>query len=200
MTQKAFEGTLFVISGPSGVGKGTLRKELFRRLGRLSYSVSCTTRTPRTGEKEGVDYFFLDRETFDRFLSRGAFLEWAEVHGNLYGTLEETVRNSLAEGKDVILEIDVQGAIQVKERMPEAVFIFISPPGESELVRRLCQRGTEKEQELKKRLENARKELKAASDYDHVVVNDNINRASKELVEIVKSYRDKKNDIPFSKR
>ncbi len=189
MTKKVSEGTLFVISGPSGVGKGTLRKELFRRLGSLSYSVSCTTRTPRPGEKEGVDYFFLDRETFDRFLSRGAFLEWAEVHGNLYGTLEETVRNSLEEGQDVILEIDVQGAIQVKERMPEAVLIFIAPPGERELVRRLSQRGTEKEQELKKRLENARRELDAASDYDHIIVNDDINRASEELVKIVRSYR-----------
>jgi len=192
MTRKAPKGTLFVISGPSGVGKGTLRKELFRRLGSLAYSVSCTTRKPRTGEREGVDYFFLDRETFDRFLSRGAFLEWAEVHGNLYGTLEETVKNSLAEGKDVILEIDVQGAVQVKERMPEAVLIFIAPPDEGELARRLSRRGTEKEQELKKRLENAREELNAASCYDHVVVNDDIDRASEELVDIVRSYRDKK--------
>lgn len=197
MTKKASKGTLFVISGPSGVGKGTLRKELFRRLGRLSYSVSCTTRAPRTGEKDGVDYFFLDRETFDELLSRGAFLEWAEVHGNLYGTLEETVKNSLAEGKDVILEIDVQGAIQVKEHMPEAVLIFIAPPGENELVRRLNQRGTEREQELKRRLENARKELNAASDYDHIIINDDIDRASSELEDIVKSYRNKKNDIPF---
>ncbi|MFP4481328.1 MAG: guanylate kinase [Thermovirgaceae bacterium] len=200
MAKKVPEGTLFVISGPSGVGKGTLRKELFRRIGDLSYSVSCTTREPRTDEREGVDYFFLDGKTFDRLLERGAFLEWAEVHGNLYGTLEETVRSSLREGKDVILEIDVQGAMQVKNRMPEAVLIFISPPGEGELIRRLSRRGTEQEQERRKRLENARKELDAAPSYDHIVINDDIERAAKELADIVRSCRNQKTDTPFAKR
>jgi guanylate kinase len=189
MNRKTNEGTLFVISGPSGVGKGTLRKKLFQRIDGLAYSISCTTRKPRSGERDGIDYYFIDHKTFQKFLDEGAFLEWAEVHGNLYGTLEETVRDSLGNGKDVILEIDVQGAAQVKERMPDAVLIFIAPPAEKELLRRLSRRGTEEEQERLTRLENARKELEASVNYDHIVINDDIQRASEELVDIVHSYR-----------
>ena len=200
MTGKAnsCKGTLFVISGPSGVGKGTLRKELFKKVPELSYSVSCTTRKPRQGEQDGVDYFFIDDKTFERHLEAGEFLEWAEVHGNRYGTLEKTVRDSLDRGCDVILEIDVQGAAQVKKRMPEAVLIFIAPPGEEELRRRLSERGTEKKQELLKRLENARKELEESDKYDHLVVNDDIKRASEELAEIIDFYRDKRKRNTFS--
>lgn len=192
MAGKGNKGTLFVISGPSGVGKGTLRRELFRKVPGISYSVSCTTRSPRAGEREGVDYFFLDRQAFEKHLAAGDFLEWAEVHGNLYGTLEDSVTSLLNRGNDVILEIDVQGATQVSERMPEAVLVFIAPPGEAELQRRLSMRGTEKDKELKERLENARRELAASGSYDHVVVNDDVGRASEELADIVRSYRSSK--------
>ncbi len=178
-------GKLFVISGPSGAGKGTLRKELFRRVPGLVYSVSVTTRKPRAGEKDGVDYFFISKEEFERMKRKGELLEWAEVHGNLYGTPRKFVESKLEEGKSVVLEIDVQGALQVKRSFPEAVLIFILPPSEEELIRRLKKRGTETEKEMELRLKNAQWEMDKMDIYDYAIINDDVEQASDELVKIV---------------
>lgn len=181
-------GHLFVISGPSGVGKGTLRKALFRIMSDLEYSISCTTRLPRNGEREGSDYRFIGREHFQRLAGEGKFLEWAEVHGNLYGTLKEDVENALSRGKDMVLEIDVQGALRVKEVMPEAVLIFIMPPTQKDLEERLRGRGTEKDEELRLRLEDARVEMCLSANYDHSIMNDDLERALIELKSVIQSY------------
>lgn len=179
-----------MISGPSGVGKGTLRKALFETVEGLEYSISCTTREPREGETEGVDYNFISHERFRELVEQGSFLEWAEVHGNLYGTLKENVERILADGRDAVLEIDVQGALQVKGSMPEAVLVFILPPSEEELRNRLDRRGTEKEEDLEGRLKEARNEMLLSARYDHLVVNDDLDRALEALRNIIESYRD----------
>jgi len=186
------KGILFVISGPSGVGKGTLRKELFKRIEGLTYSVSCTTRQPREGEQDGVDYKFINLETFMSYVEENKFLEWAKVHGNYYGTLESDVRKLLDEGHDVVLEIDVQGALQVKNKMPEAILVFIMPPSEEELVRRLDRRGTESDRELEERIRNAKREILESKRYDFIVVNDGLESAVKELEQIFKDVKTKK--------
>ncbi|HAK41262.1 MAG TPA: guanylate kinase [Synergistaceae bacterium] len=183
-------GRLFVISGPSGVGKGTLRKALFETVEGLEYSISCTTRESREGETEGIDYNFISHERFRELVEQGSFLEWAEVHGNLYGTLKENVERILADGRDAVLEIDVQGALQVKGSMPEAVLVFILPPSEEELRNRLDRRGTEKEEDLEGRLKEARNEMLLSARYDHLVVNDDLDRALEALRKIIESYRD----------
>jgi len=184
-------GVLFVISGPSGVGKGTLRKELFKRMEGLTYSVSCTTRQPREGERDGVDYRFIDMETFMNYVKENKFLEWAKVHGNYYGTLESDVRKLLDEGHDIVLEIDVQGALQVKNKMPEAVLIFIMPPSEEELIKRLDRRGTENDRELEERIKNAKKEILESKKYDFIVVNDDLKKAVEELEKIFEDVKNK---------
>ncbi|AER66857.1 guanylate kinase [Thermovirga lienii DSM 17291] len=184
-------GVLFVISGPSGVGKGTLRKELFKRMEGLTYSVSCTTRQPREGERDGVDYRFIDMETFMNYVKENKFLEWAKVHGNYYGTLESDVRKLLDEGHDIVLEIDVQGALQVKNKMPEAVLIFIMPPSEEELIKRLDRRGTENDRELEERIKNAKKEILESKKYDFIVVNDDLKKAVEELEKIFENVKNK---------
>lgn len=186
-------GHLFVISGPSGAGKGTLRKTLFEKVADLVFSISCTTRKPRPGETEGVDYRFLETSDFLERIRQNLFLEYAEVHGNYYGTLQEDVRIDLEAGRDVVLEIDVQGALQVRERFPEAILIFIMPPSQRELEKRLRGRGTEEEQILETRLRNAEMEMQFAGCYDHAVVNDERNRAAGELIAVVKSYRKPEN-------
>lgn len=182
-------GHLFVLSGPSGAGKGTLRKALFQALPDLVYSISCTTRRPRPGERDGADYRFISAEAFRDLSLKGAFLEEAQVHGNRYGTLHEDVERELEAGRDVVLEIDVQGARQVKMRFPEAILLFILPPSRSELERRLRSRGTEDENDLALRLKNAEREMEEADDYDHAIVNDHFDRALSELTEIVVAYR-----------
>jgi len=184
-------GVLFVISGPSGVGKGTLRKELFKRMEGLTYSVSCTTRQPREGERDGVDYKFIDMETFMTYVKENKFLEWAKVHGNYYGTLESDVRKLLDEGHDIVLEIDVQGALQVKNKMPEAVLIFIMPPSEEELIKRLDRRGTENDRELEERIKNAKTEILESKKYDFIVVNDDLEKAVEELKKIFESVKNR---------
>ncbi len=177
-------GRLFVVAGPSGAGKGTLIEELLRRYTTAWLSVSATTRKPRPGESHGVQYFFLDEATFRAKADRGDFLEWAEVHGNLYGTPKESVLESLEAGRDVILEIDVQGARQVREKMPDAVGIFVMPPSLEELERRLRGRGTESDNDIERRLRNAREESRAAEEYGYVVVNDDLRRAREEFCAI----------------
>ncbi|MGQ9475806.1 MAG: guanylate kinase [Actinomycetota bacterium] len=177
-------GRLFVVAGPSGAGKGTLISELLKRYPQARLSVSATTREPRPGEREGVEYHFLDRKEFQRRAQAGDFLEWAEVHGNLYGTPRRAVEEWLERGHDVILEIDVQGARQVRERMPEAVTVFVTPPSLEALEERLRQRGTENEEEIRRRLRNAVRENQERTDFRHVVVNDDLRRAVEELCAI----------------
>jgi len=183
-------GHLFVLSGPSGAGKGTLLKALFRSLPDLAYSISCTTRPPRPGEREGVDYRFISAEGFEELAAAGAFLEEASVHGHRYGTLREDVGRQLEAGRDVVLEIDVQGARQIKRRFPEAVLLFVLPPSLGELERRLRTRGTENEESVILRLKNAECEMEEVGDYDHSIVNDDFVRAVAELRAIVKHYRE----------
>ena len=182
-------GSLFIISGPSGAGKGTLVDRLVARVPRLWVSVSATTRSPRPGEVDGVDYVFLTPAEFDRRMEAGEFLEWAEVHGNRYGTLRSTVEERLAEGVDVILEIDPQGAFQVKEQMPESVLVFITAPSLGELERRIRHRGAETDEQVRTRLETAERELRLVGTYDHVVENDDVVLATERLAGIVESHR-----------
>ena len=162
----AQDSKLFVISGPSGAGKGTLVTRVRERRSNLGLTVSATTRAPRKGEVDGVNYFFLTREEFDRRVANGEFVEWAEVHGNCYGTLVSEVTSKLASGSSLILEIDVQGALQVKERFPEAVLIFIKPPSLEVLRERLVGRGTETPETIELRMANAADELALAARYD----------------------------------
>ena len=184
------KGNLFVLSGPSGAGKGTLVRRVLQRVPDAWVSVSATTRQPRPGEVDGKDYFFLDQPRFDELVSQGGFLEWAHVHGNSYGTLRSRVRDRIDQGSQVILEIDVQGAFQVKEAMPEAHLIFIEPPSLEELERRLRGRGTETEEVICNRMKTAEVELARKMEYDVQVVNDELERATEELVSYIGSFAD----------
>ena len=179
---------LFVISGPSGAGKGTLVARVRDQLPSLGLTVSATTRTPRAGEVDGVSYYFLTPEEFQRRVDAGDFLEWAHVHGNSYGTLVREVDSKLACGTSLILEIDVQGALQVKERFPDAVLIFIMPPSLRVMRERLAARGTETPETIELRLANAQGELALSDRYDEVVVNDDLDEATSELVRIIRTY------------
>ena len=176
------KGLLIVISGPSGAGKGTICRELFHSYSEnLLLSVSATTRKPRDGETEGVNYFFKDKDEFVRMAERGEFIEYAKVHDNYYGTPKKYVMDKLEEGKSVILEIDVQGGIKVKHVFSEAVFIFIMPPSFEELKKRIEGRGTETEQDICKRMKNAYGEVSHAHNYDYVVVNDDLRDAAAKI-------------------
>jgi guanylate kinase len=181
---------VFVITGPSGVGKGTLIKALRERLPEVELSVSATTREPRRGEEDGREYHFLSREEFDRRIAERDFLEWAEYSGNRYGTLRSEVEARTSRGAPVVLEIEVQGARQVRETMPEAVRIFIEPPDPAELRARLLGRATDDPETIERRLEVARQELRARDEFAHRVVNDDVDRASNELAGIVRSALD----------
>jgi len=179
-------GLLIVLSGPSGVGKGTVRKELFKQPNtNYEYSISITTRKPREGEVDGVDYFFRTREEFEKLIEEGKLLEYAEFVGNYYGTPLDYVNETLDAGRDVFLEIEVQGAAQIREKMPEALFIFLAPPSLSELERRLIERGTESEEIIKKRIETAKEELEMMKLYDYVVENDEIQKACEKINAII---------------
>lgn len=182
---------VFVITGPSGVGKGTLIKELCKRVPEVELSVSATTRDPRPGEVDGREYHFLDPEDFAARIAASDFLEWAEYSGNRYGTLRSEVEERTARGAPVVLEIEVQGARQVRETMPEAVRIFIEPPSPDELRRRLEGRGTDEPEVIERRLEEARKELAAKDEFAHRVTNDDVERAANELTGIVRSALDR---------
>ena len=189
MTKKNRKGTLFVFSGPSGAGKGTILSRILAELKGLNYSVSCTTRPPRKGEENGVDYHFITDEAFTKHIDAGDFLEWAHVHGYRYGTLETDVRYSLDQGKDIVLEIDVQGALQVKGKIPDAVTIFIAPPSLEVLEHRLRGRGTEDEQEIRLRLQNACEEMKQQNLYDYSVINDDLETAVAQLLHFIQQHR-----------
>ena len=183
-------GRLIVVSGPSGVGKDTVLRRLFELEPRLRYSVSYTTRPPRDGEVDGVSYTFVDADTFDRMAADGAFLESANVHGNRYGTSLARVREATARGEDIVLKIDVQGAAQVREGAPDALLVFLLPPSIETLWERLRGRDTEDEEALGRRREDAARELALASGYDHRVVNDDVDRAAREILSILAASRE----------
>lgn len=179
-------GLLIVLSGPSGVGKGTVRKELFSQPDtNYEYSISMTTRLPREGETDEVDYFFKNRAEFEKLIGEGKLLEYAEYVGNYYGTPLDYVNQTRDAGRDVFLEIEVQGAEQVREKVPDGLFIFLAPPSLSELEKRLTGRGTETDSVIQSRITEARKELEMMNLYDYVVENDEVERACERINAIV---------------
>ncbi|MGQ9736137.1 MAG: guanylate kinase [Thermaceae bacterium] len=189
-------GRLFVMTGASGVGKGTIRTKLLERT-RLFYSISMTTRPPRPGERHGVDYYFVDEPTFLGLVAKRGFLEYAQYVGHYYGTPKEPVERALARGEDVLLEIEVQGALQVRERVPEAVLIFLVPPSLSELRRRLVLRGKDPPDKIAQRLARAEEEICSAHLFDYVVVNEVVEEAVGEVLAILKAEKRK---TPFMAR
>lgn len=182
-------GILFVVSSPSGGGKGTLIQRVLKKIPDLSYSVSFTTRTPRSGEVNGRDYFFVSQEKFEEMAAANEFLEWANVHGKLYGTSSKQVFEEIAGGRDIILEVDVQGAASVRSLVPDSVSVFILPPSFEILKQRLQSRGTDSPEELEIRLRNAPAELKDYSAYQYLILNDNIDQAAEQLAAIVYAER-----------
>ena len=186
-------GNLLIVSAPSGTGKTTLLKKILNNMGKVVFSVSHTTRPPRAGEQEGVDYFFIDRKTFAAMQQKDLFLEWAEVHGNLYGTSRKEVQTALNRGLDVILDIDVKGARQVKEKFGDTgVFIFIAPPSRAELKKRLAGRSSESDSVMATRLANAEEEMKNIDQYDYVIMNDIVDQAADTLKSIIIAERSRK--------
>ena len=183
------KGSLFIITGPSGAGKGSVLSRVLPSLENVFLSVSATTRKPRPGEEDGVNYYFISRERFDEMVERGELLEHAEYVGNCYGTPEGPVNRRLEDGQDVILEIEVQGALIVKEKRPDAVLVFIVPPSFDILERRLRNRGTEAEEVVEKRLQKAKAECAHMDDYDFIVVNDLLDDAVRDLSAIITAER-----------
>lgn len=181
------KGILFILSGPSGVGKGTVRKQLFNEKTDLKYSISMTTRDRRPGETDGVDYFYKTKEAFEKLIEQNQLLEYAQYVNNYYGTPRTYVEETLAKGHDVFLEIEVQGALQVKENFPEGVFIFLFPPSLEELKNRIVSRGTESNDLVLNRLKEARKEIEMMDAYDYVVVNDQVEHAVAKVQSIIQS-------------
>lgn len=179
------EGLLVVVSGPSGCGKGTICKELLRRNKDIIISISATTRKPRNGEVEGVNYFFIDKERFDAMVQNDEFIEYANVHGNFYGTPKKFVLDKLKNGESILFEIDVQGAIQIKKMYPKAVLIFIAPPSMEELKNRIVGRGTESKSDIEKRYENAFKELEYIKEYEYMVINDEVMNAVEKIESVI---------------
>ena len=184
------KGLLFVFSGPSGVGKGTIMKEFTSKYPEENFiSVSATTRKPRPGEEHGVHYYFMNQDEFTELVENGGMLEYANFSGNYYGTPKGPVYKTLEEGKNVFLEIEVQGAAKVKQICPEAIFIFVMPPNMDELARRLTDRNTEDQKTIELRLSNAKREIEQAKNYDYIIVNNTIEEAVNELTAIVSSSK-----------
>ncbi|NQY79764.1 MAG: guanylate kinase [Candidatus Caenarcaniphilales bacterium] len=185
-------GNLIVFTGPSGVGKGTIVRELFKEVDKLGFSVSVTTREKRAGEEDGKNYFFRTHEEFDELIEKDRLLEWAEFVGNKYGTPKDFVFEKLKSGNDVLLEIEVQGAIQVKEKFPDAVMIFLVPPSLNELEARLRKRNTETDEKIKLRLAKAKEEMQHTEFFEYIVINDDAMRAAKDVKNVILSLRGKK--------
>ena len=183
------KGILIVLSGFSGAGKGTLVKKLLQTYDNYALSVSMTTRQPRTGERDGIEYFFADKEQFESKIAENGFIEYACYCGNYYGTPKAYVEEQLAAGKDVILEIEIQGALKVKEQFPESLLLFVTPPSAAELERRLVGRGTEEQAVIAKRLARASEESEGVEAYDYIVVNDDLDECVKELHQLVDAAR-----------
>lgn len=183
------QGDLFIISAPSGTGKSTLCHRLMEETSNIRFSVSHTTRPPRKGELDGVDYHFITAAQFDSMVKQGEFLEWARVHGNCYGTSRASVLEILEKGTDVLLDIDVQGAMQLRKKIPQAAFVFVLPPSMKILEERLRRRGTDSEETIKLRLKNAHQELRALKEYDFLIINDDLIRAAGHLQSIVLARR-----------
>jgi len=191
MSTKTKEGILFVISGPSGVGKGTVMKEVFAKINDLHFSVSATTRKPRAGEKDGVNYYYVSNEKFDEMIENGEMLEYISKYKNRYGTPKYAVENLLKEGKDVLLEIETIGAENVKKAMPECVSVFIAPPSLAELKKRLNGRNTETEEEAEIRFKLAYEEIKCARTYNYVVLNDDVKTCAEKIASIIVAERNR---------
>ncbi len=183
------KGVLLVVSGPSGAGKGTICQILRDHLPGLGYSISVTTRQPRVGEVDGVNYFFKTVDEVKEMIAAGDLLEYAEVYGNYYGTPRQYVMDLLNSGHDVLLEIDIQGALQIKERFPEGIFVFIVPPSLDELSARIYKRGTDSEEVIKRRMASAASELTYAAKYDYIIVNDVAEKAAKKVLTIMEAER-----------
>ncbi len=183
------KGFLLIISGPAGTGKGTVCKQLLERNKDIVYSISATTRKPRVGEVDGVNYFFLDEDKFKEMVGKDEFLEHAYVHTNYYGTPKKFVMDEIEKGEIVLLEIDVQGALQIKNNYSEAVFVFLLPPTMEELKNRIVKRGTETEEDINRRFENAFKELDFVGKYDYFVINDKVEDAVSDIESIIKAER-----------
>ena len=183
------KGVLMVLSGFSGAGKGTLVKYLMEKYDNFALSISMTTRQPRAGEKDGVEYFFTDREHFLKTVEENGLIEYAEYCGNFYGTPRKYVEEQLTAGKDVILEIEIQGALKIREKFPECLLIFVTPPSAEELERRLTERGTETPEVIKSRLARAYEESQGMDAYDYIAINDNLACCAEEITEIVEAAR-----------
>ncbi len=183
------KGLLVIVSGPSGAGKGTICKELIKNNSQIKVSISATTRKPRTGERDGVNYFFITENKFRHMIYKNEFLEYATVYGNYYGTPKQYVMNNLQNGNDVLLEIDIVGALQIKKKFDDAVFIFILPPSLNELKNRIVNRGTESSSDIEKRYGAAISEIKQVIKYDYAIINDNVSRAVQDIEAIIRAEK-----------
>jgi len=183
------KGHLFILSAPSGAGKTTLSKALLKKHDEMIYSISFTTRPPRKGEQDGIDYFFISEDRFKEGIAKKKWIEWALVHGNYYGTSADFISEKLNEGKDILLEIDVQGAVKIKDYYPDSISVFIMPPSFETLRKRLESRGLDNTDIIDNRLENAKKEMAQKDLYDHIVINDDLTRAMEDLFSIIERYR-----------
>lgn len=183
------KGILFIISGPSGVGKGTIKDVVLQKITDMKLSISATTRSPRSGETNGMDYYFVNEDTFQQLINNDELLEWAKVYNNMYGTPRQFVEENLNRGQDVMLEIDIQGALQIKQRKPDGVFIFISPPSIEELSSRLVTRGTDTAENIKLRLAACKWEMEQVKHYDYMVLNHELQTAVDTVCAIITAER-----------